>query len=127
VIELVSPSRCIDCNKCVEVCPTNVFDEVPGGHPVIARQQDCQTCFMCEAHCPDDALYVSPLRAPAPAGSSHLDEARLLREGYFGSYRARLGWGGERHPPRDLDELMELSLIGPRVMAGRSSGAGEGR
>ena len=26
----------------------------------IARKHDCQTCFLCEAYCPVDALYVAP-------------------------------------------------------------------
>ncbi|MBM7488075.1 NAD-dependent dihydropyrimidine dehydrogenase PreA subunit [Bradyrhizobium canariense] len=30
------------------------------GIPVIARQDDCQTCFLCELYCPEDALWVSP-------------------------------------------------------------------
>ncbi len=52
MIELVSEERCIQCDVCVDVCPTNVFDAVPGGPPVIARKADCQTCFMCEVYCP---------------------------------------------------------------------------
>ena len=36
MIELVIQSRCIECDRCVRVCPTNVFDAVPGGAPVIA-------------------------------------------------------------------------------------------
>jgi len=48
MIELLSEERCIGCNLCVSVCPTDVFDEVPGALPVIARVDDCQTCFMCE-------------------------------------------------------------------------------
>ena len=61
MIELVSAPDCIGCDKCVDVCPTDVFDRTPSGVPVIARQSDCQTCFMCEAYCPTDALYVHPL------------------------------------------------------------------
>ena len=64
-------------------------------------------------------MYVAPIRHPAEPGSPHLDEQRLLHEGYFGSYRARLGWGGERTPPREHDELLELSLIGPRRLGDR--------
>ena len=26
MIEIVSPDKCIGCDKCVQVCPTNVFD-----------------------------------------------------------------------------------------------------
>ena len=61
-------------------------------------------------------MYVAPMRHPAEPGSPHLDEAKLLREGYFGSYRARLGWGSGRRPPRTGDELFELSLVGPRLL-----------
>ncbi|HWK93405.1 MAG TPA: ferredoxin family protein [Luteimicrobium sp.] len=111
MIELVSPSRCIDCNKCVEVCPTNVFDEVPGGHPVIARQQDCQTCFMCEAHCPTDALFVAPLADPAPEGSPYRDEDVLEAAGRLGEYREWIGWGKGRRPGSLRDRNGELTEL----------------
>ena len=92
MIELVSRSRCIECNLCVKVCPTNVFDAVPGGHPVIARQADCQTCFMCEVYCPADALYV----APNADASFEVNEAALAAGGLLGSYRRAVGWGPKR-------------------------------
>lgn len=112
MIEIISDARCIDCDKCVEVCPTNVFDAVPGGHPVIARQSDCQTCFMCEAHCPVDALFVAPLADPAEPGSPYRDEQALEEAGRFGEYRRWIGWGKGRKPGSlrdrnpDLPELM---------------------
>lgn len=121
MIELISESRCIDCDKCVAVCPTNVFDAVPGGHPVIARQSDCQTCFMCEAHCPVDALFVAPLSGPAPADSVYRDEAALAEAGRLGEYRVWIGWGRGRRPGSlrdtnpELPELMAPSLPHARV------------
>lgn len=88
MIELVSDTLCTGCDLCVKVCPTHVFDAVPGGIPVIARQSDCQTCFMCEAYCPVDALYVSPFAdRPEP-----VDEATLVAQGLLGSYRRSIGW-----------------------------------
>ncbi len=89
MIELVSESRCIQCNLCVKVCPTNVFDKVPDAPPKIARQSDCQTCFMCELYCPVDALYVAPEVEPLTGINEQLlAEAKLL-----GSYRKNIGWG----------------------------------
>ncbi|MEJ1976980.1 MAG: 4Fe-4S binding protein [Acetobacteraceae bacterium] len=38
MIELLVAERCTACNICVQVCPTNVFDAVPGDKPAIARQ-----------------------------------------------------------------------------------------
>lgn len=88
MIEIVSTSQCTGCNICVNVCPTRVFDAVPDGIPTIARQDDCQTCFMCELYCPADALYVSPCAA-RPVG---LGEALVAQSGWMGSYRRAVGW-----------------------------------
>ena len=37
LIEVVDQDRCIACDRCVDVCPTRVFDRGPDGIPVIAR------------------------------------------------------------------------------------------
>ena len=92
MIEVISDERCIDCDLCVKVCPTNVFDAVPGDHPVIARQGDCQTCFMCEAYCPVDAMFVAPQTDAVLADSPFLDEEFLVASGLLGKYRRDLGW-----------------------------------
>jgi NAD-dependent dihydropyrimidine dehydrogenase PreA subunit len=104
VIELVSAQRCIGCDKCIAVCPTNVFDRGSDGVPIISRHGDCQTCFQCEANCPADALYVSPLTTPQPVP----DEQVLAGSGVLGSYRARIGWGRGRTPG-------SRSAIGPAL------------
>ncbi|MGD0558953.1 MAG: ferredoxin family protein [Streptosporangiaceae bacterium] len=96
MIELVIESRCIECDRCVRVCPTNVFDAVPGGVPVIARQSDCQTCFLCELYCPADALYVDPDCEHPEA----VDEQHVLATDWPAQYRRDSGWGKnrDRHP-----------------------------
>ena len=37
MIQVIDPETCSSCNICVNVCPTNVFDQTDG-RPVIARQ-----------------------------------------------------------------------------------------
>lgn len=106
MIELVSAARCIACDKCVKVCPTNVFDRGADGVPVISRQSDCQTCFQCEANCPADALFVAP--HTHPAAESLRDERHLDEAGLLGSYRAQIGWGKGRTPG-------SLRAIGPAI------------
>jgi NAD-dependent dihydropyrimidine dehydrogenase PreA subunit len=96
MIEIVAGARCIGCDRCIEVCPTRVFDRGADGIPVIARHDNCQTCFQCEAYCPTDALFVAPLTTPVPAGSDFRDTARLDATGLIGGYRRELGWGSGR-------------------------------
>ncbi|SNS66916.1 4Fe-4S dicluster domain-containing protein [Rhodococcoides kyotonense] len=89
MIELVLADACIGCDKCVDVCPTNVFDRTESGLPEIARQSDCQTCFMCEAYCPVDALYVDPQSIPLAADHE-------VPSDQIGRYREKIGWGKGR-------------------------------
>lgn len=104
MIELVSQSRCVACNKCVQVCPTNVFDAVPDEAPVIARQSDCQTCFLCEAYCPTDALFV------AAEAHEHVEvkEEELNQRGLLGVYRKHLGWSKGSSPMDRLNAYRAL-------------------
>lgn len=96
MIEIVDADRCIGCDRCIEVCPTRVFDRGVDGIPLIARQGSCQTCFQCEAYCPTDALFVAPLVTPAEENSHFRDATRLAGAGLLGGYRRELGWGKGR-------------------------------
>lgn len=104
MIEIIDAATCTACNICVAACPTNVFDAVPGGPPRIARQDDCQTCFMCELYCPEDALYVAPI-ADRRASPAERDEAA---QALMGSYRSAIGWGRGRASTASLDASFEL-------------------
>ena len=101
MIEILSEDRCINFNLCVSVCPTNVFDRSSmGGAPSIARQSDCQTCFMCELYCPVDALYVTPLAEQ----TAEVDEQHLINHHLLGSYREAVGWGKGRKSTASSDQ-----------------------
>ncbi|GAB7388796.1 ferredoxin family protein [Bacillaceae bacterium] len=110
MIELVSRERCVKCNMCVRVCPTNVFDRSPDGVPVIARQEDCQTCYICEAYCPADALYV----APYADWTEKPDERELAAKGLLGSWRKTIGWGPGRTRLAAIDTTPFIDRILPR-------------
>ncbi|MEI7027092.1 ferredoxin family protein [Paenibacillus sp. y28] len=105
MIEIVSETRCVSCNLCVSVCPTNVFDRGEDGIPVIARQSDCQTCFMCELYCPADALYV----APDPDENVTVTEEALTERGLLGGYREKIGWGPGRKPISAHEYMYKLA------------------
>jgi len=105
VIELVSSSRCTGCGICVKVCPTDVFDGLVGEVPVIARQDDCQTCSMCEVYCPADALFVAPVTEPVDPDSPWRDEHALEVAGLLGRYRELEGWGPGRTPSARRPQL----------------------
>lgn len=108
MIELISSSRCTSCNRCVEVCPTGVFDAVEHGIPAIARPDDCQTCFMCELYCPVDAMYVHPFAGERVG----VLEADLVRQGLLGSYGRALGWKRARPAGTENDLTHRLLDIG---------------
>lgn len=88
MIELVLEERCVRCDKCVEVCPNEVFEGGAGELPAVARQHDCHTCFLCEVYCPTEALYVSPYNRPEPS----LSADALAAQGFIGSYVRNSGW-----------------------------------
>jgi NAD-dependent dihydropyrimidine dehydrogenase PreA subunit len=104
MIELVVTSRCIGCGACVEACPDYVFDPGPGGVPVIARRDDCQTCFLCELYCPVDALYVSPLMTERADPM----ELSVRAADHLGAYRKALGWQGIKSRGAETDLSFRL-------------------
>ncbi|MBS1881687.1 MAG: ferredoxin family protein [Actinobacteria bacterium] len=120
MIELVVEERCIKCEMCVRVCPTDVFEESESGLPVIARQGDCQTCFLCEVYCPVDALFVAPHATPDP-DPRWRDAAWLEQSGRLGSYRRAVGWGRGLVPGASKDA--SFRLIGLLEATGRLSDA----
>jgi len=64
---------------------------------------------MCEAWCPEDAMYVSP-HADAPV---QVDEDALVQAGLLGSYRRQIGWTRESRNLRAADQSFKLLGGGP--------------
>ena len=104
MIEVISAERCTACNICVNACPTNVFETVEGGPPRIARQDDCQTCFMWDLSSPEAAPYVAPIPAP----SATAEERDAAAAALMGSYRSAVGWGRGRQSTASADASFEL-------------------
>lgn len=113
MIELVVSSRCTRCNACVEACPTNVFEPVPDAPPRIARQEECQTCYMCELYCPADALYVGSSCEQAEGAL----EATVLASGLLGQFRRDSGWGEWASDPRYANQHWYMGEVFRRARA----------
>jgi NAD-dependent dihydropyrimidine dehydrogenase PreA subunit len=115
MIELIIADRCTSCNACVRICPTNVLEAVPNAPPRIARQDDCQTCFMCELYCREDAIYV----APDCERPTVVEEGTVVASGLLGEFRRHHGWDEWAGDPRYTNEhwQMESVFLRPRDLA----------
>ncbi|HEX4110427.1 MAG TPA: ferredoxin family protein [Solirubrobacteraceae bacterium] len=104
MIEFINADTCTNCNRCVEICPTDVFE--PSATVVqIARRHDCTSCMNCELYCPTDSIYVSPIRTP----EVDLDEAAVIASGILGSYRRAMNWENGQ-PPQGTGDNWGLQL-----------------
>ncbi|RXZ79519.1 ferredoxin family protein [Paenibacillaceae bacterium] len=106
MIQIISHERCVGCDLCIKVCPTDVFDKKEG-FPVIARLSDCQTCYMCELYCPAKAMYVSPLTEE----NQEVEECVSTNNSIIGSYREAIGWGKGLKSTASLDQFHLLNQI----------------
>ena len=56
---VLDAARCIDCGRCLDACPTGVFQRPdPGLKPVALFARDCHVCFLCQDDCPVGAIKV---------------------------------------------------------------------
>jgi NAD-dependent dihydropyrimidine dehydrogenase PreA subunit len=108
MLEFINEATCINCNKCIEVCPTDVFE--PGSPvPVIERLDECTSCMNCELYCPTDSIYVSPINEP----EKDLDKQAVIASGVLGSYARAMSWHHGQAPDGYGDNnLLRLRLQG---------------
>lgn len=109
ITEILS-ERCNGCNECVVVCPDHVLDKGQGGQPpIIARLDQCQTCFLCELYCREDAIYVA---VGVPRSQLKNDPLGHIRKDY--------GWEGkEGDPLRNFWQLGGLLKAGVMISSAR--------
>ncbi len=109
MIEFILADSCDGCGRCVEICPTLVLDTGPV--PVIARAEDCQTCFMCELYCPRDAIFVGP-DADRVEG---FDPATVTAAGLMGEMRRHHGWDEWAGDPRYPNDHWRMETVFERA------------
>ena len=63
-IERIDPELCNGCGICVDSCSMDVIrmDE-ESNKAVIRYPGDCMLCDWCELDCPENAIYVSPVKS----------------------------------------------------------------
>jgi len=63
-IERIDPELCNGCGICVDSCSMDVIrmDEAIN-KAVIRYPEDCMLCDWCELDCPENAIYVSPVKS----------------------------------------------------------------
>jgi 2-oxoglutarate ferredoxin oxidoreductase subunit delta len=76
----IEEAGCRDCGLCVEICPTDVFEEEPQKKIAkVVRQDDCIGCTSCVYLCPSRCLTVSEANLQRPFHRMEANTALVSR------------------------------------------------
>jgi len=63
-IERIDSELCTGCGICVNSCPMDVIRmDRESKKAVIRYPEDCMLCGWCALDCPENAIYVSPVKS----------------------------------------------------------------
>ena len=66
-VKAIDYSKCIDCRKCYDICPNDVYG-VFSGKVFVRYPKGCASCSLCIMQCPKNACQINVLR-PVPLPS----------------------------------------------------------
>ncbi len=59
----VNNTLCNGCGICINTCPMDVMRMDEKNQKAVAKYpEDCMICLLCEEDCPQEAIYVSPVK-----------------------------------------------------------------
>ncbi|ACV24171.1 4Fe-4S binding protein [Methanocaldococcus fervens] len=59
---IVKEDKCINCGRCIEVCPVNAINYDKSGLFINIEKEKCVFCGKCKMVCPTDAVVIIRLR-----------------------------------------------------------------
>jgi len=73
----IDSGKCIQCKKCISVCPVNMFDFVDGQVNICKDRRQCILCAECYHHCPASAIvhpYIEPAKVRLKDGNAYVEK-----------------------------------------------------
>lgn len=61
--EIIFRELCAGCGACSAVCPRNVIEFDPDGHPILKQAGKCIACGLCAIHCPRSYMNTEEIEA----------------------------------------------------------------
>jgi thioredoxin reductase/ferredoxin len=83
LVHSINDDRCVGCDACIDVCPTEVLELVDNKSRVV-RFEDCIGCEQCALVCPTTALVMHRQgTAPPPMRAAALDDYHQAAPGLY--------------------------------------------